>query len=566
MLTQIAAAFRKLHGGMLAIKCLSRFRARLPLHFARSLVTLVIAGVLGMMSMQPALAATLNIGNGPEPGSLDPHKATGAWEDRIIGELFEGLMAYSAEALAVPGQAESWTISPDGLTYTFALRPDARWSDGKPVVAENFVDGFQRLFDPTTAAVYAYLQFPIQNAEAISAGELPVDELGVTALDMLTLEITLEAPTPYFLEALAHFTAMPIRKDLIEKWGDRWTQPEHIVGNGPYRLVEWVPGSYLRGVQSDTYYDAARVAIDEVIWTNTSDLPAAFNRYRAGELDVLTEFPSEQYGFLEQNYPGEAHVQPFLGISFFLINFERPPFDDVRVREALSISLVREVIGRDVLGTGELPAFGWVPPGIANYDGTYRPAWADMSTRDRQDRARDLLAQAGYSEGKPLTLRLSLTTNDNQKRIGIAVADMWRKVGIETELYHTETVAHFNALAAGDFDVGNGGWFLDYNDASNTLDLLRGGLAGRDGVLDWGNNFGHFDNDRFDALMAEAGNTVDLVTRAHLMHEAEVIAMNDFAAVPLYWFVSKNVVSPKVTGFVDNVMDIHRVRWLVKHE
>lgn len=530
--------------------------------------TAVTAGALVLGTMLPAQAVTLNIANGADPGSLDPHKAAGDWEDRIISELFEGLVAEGPEAVAVPGQAESWTISPDGIIYTFTLRADALWSDGEPVVAQHFVDGFRRLFDPETAAQYAYLQFPIRNAEAMVSGELTdPEELGVTAVDRRTLQITLEAPTAYFIEALAHLTALPIRKDVIERWGDQWTQPGNIVGNGPYQLVEWVPGSHLRAVRSSTFHDAANVAIDEVNWINSQDIAAAFNRYRAGEIDLLTEFPAEQYGFLEQMHPGEARVQPYLGMTYFELNQERPPFADARVREALSISLVREVFGPDVLGTGELAAYGWVPPGVANYpDTSYRPVWADQPIVERRERARALLAEAGFGADRPLGLQLRFYTNDTQRRLAIAVAAMWKEIGVDTELHDAETVAHFSAMEAGDFDVGAGGWLLDYNDASNTLDLLRGPTTDRDRGLYWGNNYGHFNSQEFDELLDAAAGESDLSTRAALLREAEGLAMEAFAAIPLYWSVSRIAVSPRISGFVDNVENIHRVRWLAKAE
>ncbi|HEY0917695.1 MAG TPA: peptide ABC transporter substrate-binding protein, partial [Devosia sp.] len=339
-----------------------------------------------------AQAVTLNLGNGSEPGSLDPHKVSGDWENRIVGEYMEGLVAEDIRANAIPGQAESWTISDDGLVYTFKLRSDALWSDGVPVTAQHFVDAFQRLFDPATASEYAYLQTPIKNSAKIQSGEITdFSQLGVKAIDDKTLEITLEASTPYFLQALTHYTAYPIRKDVIEKFGDQWTQPGNIVGNGPYNIVEWVPGSYLRGVKSDTYYGKDALKIDEIRWENTEDLTAALNRYRAGELDILTDFPADQYEFLQQNYPGQAHVAPFLGIYYYVLNQSKPPLDDVNVRKALSISVLRDVIGPDVLGTGELPAYGWVPDGTANYEGVpYAPEWAEQPYEQRVAEAKQL--------------------------------------------------------------------------------------------------------------------------------------------------------------------------------
>jgi oligopeptide transport system substrate-binding protein len=526
------------------------------------------AGALALMMSSAALAVTLNLGNGGEPGSLDPHKVSGDWENRIVSEYLEGLVTEDAQAKAVAGQAESWTISDDGLVYTFKIRGDAVWSDNVPVTAQNWVDAFQRLFDPKTASEYAYLQYPIKNSSKIAAGEITdFSQLGVKAVDDKTLEITLEAATPFFLDALAHYTAFPIRKDIIEKFGDQWTQPENIVGNGPYKIVEWVPGSYLRGVKSDTYYGKDSLKIDEIRWDNTEDLTAALNRYRAGELDILTDFPADQYKFLQDNYPGQAHVAPFLGIYYYVLNQEKPPLDNINIRKALSISVLRDVIGPDVLGTGELPAYGWVPPGTGNYEGTpYAPDWAEMPYDQRVEEAKKLMAEAGYGPDKPLKLQLRYNTNENHQRIAVAISDMWKQIGVEVELFNAETAVHYDALRAGDYNVGRAGWLLDYDDPSNTLDLLKTGTKGSDGTINWGNNYGRYSDPKFDELMTAASSELDLVKRAGQMHEAEQIAMDAFAAIPIYWYVSKNVVSPKITGFEDNAKDIHRVRWMTKSE
>ena len=536
--------------------------------FTQVFKAVATAGALALMMVGSASAVTLNLGNGGEPGSLDPHKVSGDWENRIVGEYLEGLVAEDIKADPIPGQAESWTISDDGTVYTFKLRADAKWSDGVDVTAQNFVDAFQRLFDPATAAEYAYLQFPIKNSTKIAAGEITdFSQLGVKAVDDKTLEITLEASTPYFLQALTHYTAYPIRKDIIEKFGDQWTQPGNIVGNGPYNITEWVPGSYVKAVKSDTYYGAADLKIDEIMFENTQDLTAALNRYRAGELDILTDFPSDQYQLLKDQYPGQAHVAPFLGVYYYVMNQSKPPLNDVNIRKALSISVLRDVIGPDVLGTGELPAYGWVPPGTGNYEGAaYAPAWSTEPYEQRVEEAKALMAAAGYTPEKPLKLQLRYNTNDNHQRIAVAISDMWKQIGVEVELFNAETAVHYDALNAGDFQVGRAGWLLDYNDPSNTLDLLKTGVKGTDGTVNWGNNYGRYSNPKYDELMTQASSELDLVKRAGLMHQAEATAMDEFASIPIYWYVSKNVVSPKIMGFEDNAKDINRVRWMTKSE
>ncbi|WIJ25998.1 peptide ABC transporter substrate-binding protein [Devosia sp. RR2S18] len=525
------------------------------------------AGTLSLLMSTAASAVTLQLHNGGDPGSLDPHKVSGDWENRVVGDYIEGLVTDNAAAEPIPGQAESWEVSEDGLTYTFKLRDDIFWTDGEPVTAEDFEFAFQRLMDPATASEYAYLQYPIKNAEAINSGEITdFSQLGVKAIDDKTLEITLEQPTPFFIEALTHYTAFPVPKHLVEEHGDQWTSVENIAGNGPYEIVEWIPGSYVRSEKNEEYYDAENVQIDEVYYHVLEDQAAALNRYRAGEFDILTDFPSDQYAWMQENLPGQAQVDPFLGIYYYVMNQEQPPFDDVRVREALSISILRDVIGPDILGTGELPAYGWVPPGTGNYvEDAYMPEWAEMPYEERVARAQELLTEAGYGPDNPLTVQLRYNTNDNHQRIAVALAAMWEPLGVNVELFNAEVAVHYDALRAGDFQLGRAGWLLDYNDPSNTLDLLKTGVD-QGGEMNWGNNYGRYSNEEFDSLMAQAATEQDLDARAELLAQAEEIAMDEFAAIPIYWYVSKNVVSPSISGFEDNAKDIHRTRWLSKTE
>jgi oligopeptide transport system substrate-binding protein len=269
---------------------------------------------------------------------------------------------------------------------------------------------------------------------------------------------------------------------------------------------------------------------------------------------------------MQENLPGEAHVEPFLGVYYYVINQEKKPFDDPRVREALSISIMRDVIGPEVLGTGELPAYGWVPPGTGNYvDEAYMPEWASMPYEERVERAKQLMTDAGYGPDHPLDIQLRYNTNDNHQRIAVAIAAMWEPIGVNVELFNSEVAVHYDALRVGDFEVGRAGWLLDYNDPVNTLDLLKTGVM-QDGTMNWGNNYGRYSNEEFDGLLRQAAAETDLDARAQLLAQAEKIAMDEFGAVPIYWYVSKNVVKPYISGFEDNVKDIHRTRWLTKSE
>lgn len=499
-------------------------------------------------------AQTLRTFNGSEPGSLDPHRVTGDWENRIVGDYLEGLMTEDANATPILGQAESFTISEDGRVYTFVIRPDAMWSDGTPVTAQDFDYAFRRLFDPAEAAEYAYLQYPILNAAAINAGEMSMDQLGVRVVDDRTIEFTLTEPTPFFLDALTHYTAYPLPRHVVEEFGDDWIQPEHIVGNGPYNIVEWIPNSYIHSVRSETYYDAANVQIAEVYYYALDDLTAALQRYRAGEFDIMTDFPTDQYQLLQDQYPGQALVSPFLGIYYYVINQTLPQFQDVNVRQALSMAVNRDVIGPQVLGTGELPAYGWVPPGTANYpfEG-FQPDWVALPYEERVAQAVALMEAAGYTAANPLNITLRYNTNDNHQRIAVAISAMWEPLHVNVELFNAETAVHYDALQAGDFEIGRAGWLMDYNDAINTLDLLRSTTT---------LNYGRFNNPEFDELLVRSATITDLAARGEILRQAELLAMQNYGAMPIYYYVSKNVVSPRVSGFVPNAKDIHRTRWL----
>ena len=514
----------------------------------------IASAFVGTLLSFSAHAATLNIHNGGDPTSLDPQKISGDWENRIDGDIFEGLVTEDPKDNPIPGQAASWTISPDQKVYTFKLRDGIKWSDGTPVTASDFVFSFQRLMDPKTAAQYAYLQYTILNAEKINKGEIKdLSQLGVKAIDDKTLEITLENPTPYFLNALMHYTAYPVPKHVVETKGDEWVKIGNIVTNGPYKPTEWVPGSHVSMVKSDQYYDAKDIKIDNVNYYTLEDQAAALKRYRAGEFDILTSFPADQFEWIQKNLPGQAHVVPFLGTYYYVLNASKPPFNDKRVRQALSMAVNREVIGPKILGTGELPMYSWVPPGTANYGEPAYVSWKDEPYKQKVEEAKKLLKDAGFGPDHPLKAQLRYNTNDNHKRIAVAIAAMWKPLGVEIELYNTETKVHYDEMQRGEVQIGRAGWLADYNDPINFLNLLSTGVE---------MNYGRWSNPQYDALLKQGNAEVDLKKRAGLYKQAEQIALDDSAAIPIYYYVSQNIVAPKVEGFVDNIQDIHRTRWL----
>lgn len=513
-----------------------------------------------LLALGTAHAKELVMYNGGDVTSLDPQKMSGDWEDRVAGDIYEGLFTEDAEAKPVLGVAESYETSEDGLTWTFKLRDDASWSDGEPVTAQDFVFSFKRLMDPKTAAQYAYLQYPIKNAEKINKGEMTdLDQLGVKAVDDKTLEITLEHPVPYYPSLLTHYTAYPLPKHLIDRVGDEWVQISNIVSDGPYKPVEWVPGSHVLTARNEHWHGGKdELDIDGVRFLSMEDVSAGFRRYQAGEIDLMTDYPKDQFKFIQENLPGQGHFAPFAGLYYYVFNSAKPPFDDARVREALSMAVNREIIGPKVLGSGEPAAYGWVPPGMANYpEEGARLDWADQPYAERVEKAKALLAEAGYGPDKPLDVTLSYNTNDNHKRVAVAVAAMWKPLGVNVSLENAEVKVHYANLREGAFEVARAGWLADFNDPVNFLDLLKSGIE---------MNYGQWSNQDYSALLDQAAKEADLGKRAEMLEQAEKIALDDDAAMPIYFYLSENIVSPKIEGFVDNVFDKHRTRYLTLSE
>ena len=519
-----------------------------------------LAAGVGALAITAALAgpaaaeSVIRIGNVGEPESLDPHKVAGTWENRIVGEMFMGLTTEDIEANAVPGAAESWEISDDGKVYTFKIR-DHNWSDGTPVTAHDFVFAFQRILSPEMAAKYAWLLYPIAGAQDYNSGtNADPSTIGAKALDDKTLEITLANATPYFLDQLTHYTGYPVPKHKVEELVDDWVKPGNIIGNGAYTVVEWTPNAQIVSVKDPTFYDAENVSIDKIIYYPDEDRNSLLKRFRADEIDYAADFASEQIDWLRENLPEEAKISPYLGIYYYPVNLAKGPTADKNVRQALSMAINREVITDKVLKTGEVPAYSFVPPGTSNYGEPSYVTWQDTPYEERVEQAKALMAESGYGPDNPVQIELKYNTSENHKKVAIAVAAMWKQLGVETTLFNSEVKVHYNSLEENDFQVARAGWIADYNDAENFLSLLATATGKQ--------NYGRFSNAEFDALMVEAAATTDLEARAKLLRQAEAIAMAETATIPIYYYVSKNLVSQKLAGWVPNTKDIHRVRYM----
>ncbi|MFL5169710.1 MAG: peptide ABC transporter substrate-binding protein [Microvirga sp.] len=520
--------------------------------------TLALAAVAAAALTGAAAAqVTYNRGNDADPETLDPHKTATVYEANILRDLYEGLLIHDGAGKVAPGVAEKHEISDDGRVYRFTLRNNAKWSNGDPVKASDFVFSFRRIMDPNTGAKYANILYPILNAEKINKSQpgAKLEDLGVKAVDDRTVEITLERPTPYFLELLTHQSGTPVHPGTIQKHGANFTKPENMVSNGAYVLKEWVPNSHIRLQKNPQFHAAASVKIDVVRYEPTKDLSAAARRFMAGELQSTSDIPADQTKFLKEKLGEQVKISPYLGTWYLAVNTSKKPFDDVRVRQALSIAIDREFIAEEIWQGTMLPAYSFVPPGTGNYGQPATADYKDLSPIDREDKAKALLKEAGFGPGKPLKVELRYNTTDNNKNTAVAIANQWKAIGVETSFINTDAKTHFAYLRdGGDFDVARAGWIADYSDPQNFLFLVQSDNPGF--------NYAKYKNPDYDALMRKSGEEKDLDKRAAILLEAETVFMRDLPYIPILFYSNKNLVSSRLEGWVPNLRGANATRFL----
>ncbi|HHA1714500.1 oligopeptide ABC transporter substrate-binding protein OppA [Enterobacter kobei] len=514
---------------------------------AAGILTALIAGNAAMAADVPAgvqLAEkqTLVRNNGAEVQSLDPHKIEGVPESNINRDLFEGLLVTDVDGHPAPGVAEKWE-NKDFKVWTFHLRKDAKWSDGTPVTAEDFVYSWQRLANPNTASPYAsYLQYGhIANIDDIIAGKKPVTDLGVKAIDANTFEVTLSEPVPYFYKLLVHPSVSPVPKSAVEKFGEKWTQPANIVTNGAYKLKDWVVNERMVLERNPQYWDNAKTVINQVTYLPISSEVTDVNRYRSGEIDMTyNNMPIELFQKLKKEIPKEVHVDPYLCTYYYEINNQKAPFTDVRVRTALKLALDRDIIVNKVKNQGDLPAYSYTPPYT---DGMklVEPEWFKWSQEKRNEEAKKLLAEAGYTADKPLTFNLLYNTSDLHKKLAIAVASIWKKnLGVNVKLENQEWKTFLDTRHQGTFDVARAGWCADYNEPTSFLNTM---------LSDSSNNTAHYKSPAFDKIIADTLKVSDDAQRAELYAKSEEQLDKDSAIVPVYYYVNARLVKPWVGGY-----------------
>lgn len=499
----------------------------------------------------------ITINNGDEPQSFDPHKTEGVPEAQIGYQLFEGLVSISNEGEIEPGVAYEWQHSDDFKTWTFKLRDNAKWSNGEPVTAQDFVFAWQRLVTPSTASPYAsfltYLQ--VDNAQDIIDGKKQPSELGVSASDDHTFVIKLSAPVPYAVGLVSHHSLLPLHKATVEKFGDAWVKKENLVGNGAYKLAEHVINEKIVFERNPLYWNDKETVINKATFLAIQNASADVQRYRAGEVDITNyALPPEQFGKLKMEMPNEVFVAKTLSTYLYEINNEK--FTDVRVRKALNLALDREIIAEKVLGQGQVPTAVFTPTYIDEGDQIRQPDYFNQPMGQRNAEAVKLLEEAGFSKANPLSFTILYNTNENHKKVAIAAASIWKKNTqglVDVKLENQEWKTYLDNRRNGNYDVARAGWAADYNQATTFTNYFLSNSS---------NNTARYKSEAYDAAMAESYAAVDANGRAAAYAKAEQVLADDFAIIPVYNYVNPRLVKPYVKGYTgkdpqDNILLRH---------
>lgn len=503
-------------------------------------------------------AQVLHRGVGYEVTELDPQLVTGVADGNVLRALFEGLVTEDPVDLhPVPGVAERWEISADGRQYTFHLRANARWSDGQPVTAEDFVASFRRILTPALGAEYANMLYVLRGAEDYHKGRsTDFGRVGASAADARTLRLTLENPTPYFLSLLTNPPWFPVplsviaRHGPVDRRGNPWTRPENLVGNGAFILRDWRPHQVIIAAKSPTYWDAATVRLNAIHFYPIDSVDAEERAFRSGQLH-LTEFtPVGKIDSYVRTTPQLIRRDPYLGTYFYRFNTRHAPLNDARVRRALALAADREAIVTKVARGGQRPAGSLTPPGTAGYTAT-------AAIPSDSEAARRLLSEAGFPGGRGLPpLELLFNTSENHRAVAEALQEMWRReLGVEVRLANQEMKVVFAARRAGNFQILRSDWIGDYLDPATFLDIFRG---------DSGNNYTGWAHAEYDALLDSAARTADPAARFAMFQKAEAILVAEAPFMPLYHHTHVFLIQPSVKGWHPNLLDHHPYKhvWL----
>ncbi|MBO2943221.1 peptide ABC transporter substrate-binding protein [Paenibacillus sp. F411] len=501
-----------------------------------------------------------------EPPTLDPGQAQDNNSNTIINAIFEGLTRKGPDGEEVPGTAESWTISEDGLTYVFSLRQDAKWSNGDPVTAKDFEYAWKRVLDPSFAPAppYAYQLYYIKNAEAYNLGELDqAEDVGVKATDDYTLEVTLENPTPYFLSLMSFQTYFPLHASVKdnEKWA---TQPETLIGNGPFKLASMTKGQKIEMVKNDQYWDQDNIKLEKVQMSIVNSSATELSSYRNNELDYaghpVGNIPTDQLAAVKEQMPDELNIKGISSTYFYVFNTTQEPFDNVNIRKAFSMAIDRQAIVDKITQGGQLPAYGFVPPGIKGKEEEFRTEVSENYFEENIEEAKQLLEQGmkekGYTELPAVTLIYN--SDDNHKKIALAIVDMWKKnLGVNVSVQNQEWGVFLKNRTDLNYQIARAGWGADYNDPMTYIDIWKTGS---------GNNDTGFSNAVYDQLVEDAYATDDHTQRMDLMAQAEKILVQEQQIVmPIYYYSSVSLIKPWMKGIgIDFKGDIDFTRAYVE--
>lgn len=499
----------------------------------------------------------LHYGNGSEPQGLDPHVVTGVPENKLIRAMFEGLAVKNPYTLEPePGVAESWELSEDRRVVTFHIREDARWSNGDRMTAGDYVWSWMRALHPDMGNLYAYMLYPISNAEAYANGEITdFSQVGVKALDDLTLQVTLDNPTPYFIQLMDHYSTFAVHRPTVEKFGKftdrftRWTRAQNMVSNGPFNLSEWKLNRRITVTKSDTYWDRDNVRLNGVVFYPTENIVSEERGFRVGQLHYTQEVPLDKIP-MYQAMEDSPYVQaPYLGTYFYLINTRRPPLDDVRVRQALAMAVDRETLTSTVMQGAVVPAYSITPPGTLGYQ---PPKLFSFDP----PRARELLAAAGYPDGAGWPgIELIYNTSESHRKVAVALQQMWKDVlNIEITISNQEWKVYLDSVTQVDFDLARRGWIGDYVDPNNFLDLY---------LTNGGNNNTYFADPRYDRMIQELAPQAETrEERFAIFHRAETLLMEQMPIIPVYTYTSRHLIHPSVQGMPANLMDSLNLKYV----
>jgi oligopeptide transport system substrate-binding protein len=505
----------------------------------------------------PALAQNLRRAVDQMPRSFDPTLVTDIPAQRVIDDLFEGLTTLAVDGSVAPGVAGSWQVSDDGKHWTFQLR-EARWSNGDALTADDFVYAWRRLVDPKTAADYAQSLAPVRNALAITSGRLPTTALGISAVDPRTVRIDLESPTPYLLTLLTDNFTMPLHRATLERWGDDWVKPEHIVSNGPFVLTEVVIGNRVRLKKNPRYWSAETIRIEDISYYPL-DRPAQNSRFLAGEIDYTESFTADQFQWLRQQLGAQAVTAPFLGTMMLGLHMQSAPFaNNHALRMALTLAVDREIFATRVRHGMYTPAWSLVPP-LAGYQPAL-PAWSQLPRDQRLALARRYYQDAGYGPKNPLRVMLTYPTDTDNRQIYESLAAMWRmNLGAEVEPYNEEFRVMQQNRRLHQLQLYHFAWIGDYPDPYTFMQLLQTGFGINDGL---------YSSAAYDSKLAQANAAASVEQRYALFREAEAIINQDVPYIPLYYYSSRHLIKPWLKGWQSNILDRNPSRYMVlmQHE